>query len=296
MSTILDALRKVEEEQRARTTDARARLLLSSLPPLPGHARLRVPASWLVGIGFALAGFVGGLGVVRWWFPSRVAQERTTSSPPQTGTLAQRAPTADLPAPRPSEGTLATAAPVVVPSGSLPPREEVYESSWENPLATVQRSPFVSTPPAREATTGPQPPSPFPSTVQGEQSPVFVTGADLSGTGRGATVSGVLPEQAMPREAARLSPTSPDTLSQAPVAGQTETSASEPGSVLTNTAVSFLQWSPDPSKRIAFVKMNNGPLTLVQEGDTVNGFTVVEIRRTEVELRSGNSRITLQAN
>ncbi|MCS6925212.1 MAG: hypothetical protein NZ578_04835 [Candidatus Binatia bacterium] len=295
MSTILDALRKVEGEQRARTTDARARLLLTPLPPLPRHTRLRFPRSWLVNIGLACGGFAVGLGVVLWRSPLYMAQEQVTHAPVSSPTSASQTPTtagSPLSVPPPPEET---ANPPSVASSSPPLPDGVYEFSPDEEFAAVQRSPFVSTPPAREATTAPQPPLPFLSAVQREQQPVFVTGADLPGAGRGETASVVPPEHQTPREAARLSPTSPDSLSRTPAAGQAGASAVEPGAVPTNTSVSFLQWSPDPSKRIAFIKLNNGPLTLVQEGDTVNGFTVVEIRRNEVELRSGTSRITLHA-
>jgi hypothetical protein len=65
-------------------------------------------------------------------------------------------------------------------------------------------------------------------------------------------------------------------------------------SVPANTSLSFLQWSPEQDKRIAFIKVNGGPLTLAHEGDTVGGFTVVEIRPDAVELRSGETRLTLR--
>jgi hypothetical protein len=63
-----------------------------------------------------------------------------------------------------------------------------------------------------------------------------------------------------------------------------------------NTSLSFLQWSPDSDRRIAFIKVNGGPLTLAHEGDTVEGFTIVEIRRDAVELSSKGRSFTLQAD
>jgi hypothetical protein len=59
--------------------------------------------------------------------------------------------------------------------------------------------------------------------------------------------------------------------------------------------LSLLQWSADPEKRIAFIRINGGPLTLAHEGDTIGGFTVVEIRPDAVELRSGETQMTLRA-
>jgi len=61
-----------------------------------------------------------------------------------------------------------------------------------------------------------------------------------------------------------------------------------------NTSLSFLQWSPEPDRRLAFIKINGGPLTLAHEGDTVEGYTVVEIRHDAVELNAKGRRFTLQ--
>ena len=62
-----------------------------------------------------------------------------------------------------------------------------------------------------------------------------------------------------------------------------------------NASLNFLQWSPESDKRIAFIKIDQGPTTLVHEGDTIGGATVVEIRQDAVELSSGESRWTLRA-
>jgi hypothetical protein len=61
------------------------------------------------------------------------------------------------------------------------------------------------------------------------------------------------------------------------------------------TSLSFLQWSSDPERRIAFLRVNGGPLTMAHEGDTVSGYTVVEIRQNSVELQSGETHMTLRA-
>jgi hypothetical protein len=59
-------------------------------------------------------------------------------------------------------------------------------------------------------------------------------------------------------------------------------------------ALSFLQWSSDPERRIAFLRVNGGPLTMAHEGDIIGGYTVVEIRQNAVELQSGETRMTLR--
>jgi hypothetical protein len=61
-----------------------------------------------------------------------------------------------------------------------------------------------------------------------------------------------------------------------------------------NSSLSFLQWSTDPDKRIAFIKLNGGPLTLAHEGDLIGEYTVVEIRQNSVELRTKNQTFSLQ--
>jgi hypothetical protein len=55
-----------------------------------------------------------------------------------------------------------------------------------------------------------------------------------------------------------------------------------------------LQWSSDPDKRIAFIRVSGGPLMLAHEGDTVGGYTVVEIHQDAVDLRSGEAVMTLR--
>jgi hypothetical protein len=59
--------------------------------------------------------------------------------------------------------------------------------------------------------------------------------------------------------------------------------------------LSLLQWSRDPEKRIAFIRVNGGALTMAHEGDTVGGYKVVAIRQNAVELQSGESHVTLRA-
>ncbi|MGH7962469.1 MAG: hypothetical protein ACRERD_11690, partial [Candidatus Binatia bacterium] len=65
MSTILDALRKVEEDQQAKNADARTRLL--SFPPRPlARPPRRQHPLLSVSTGLLLAGFVAGAGLMYW--------------------------------------------------------------------------------------------------------------------------------------------------------------------------------------------------------------------------------------
>lgn len=61
-----------------------------------------------------------------------------------------------------------------------------------------------------------------------------------------------------------------------------------------NSAVSFLQWSPESARRKAFVRVGGSPLTLVHEGDAIGGYTVVEIRPDAVALRSDTTRFQIR--
>jgi hypothetical protein len=276
MSTILDALRKVEGEQRARHADARARLLFVSPQPRE-HRKQRSHLLWFRGVGFLTLGFAVGAGLV-WWnrrAPSTLDNQRAAfeaqarqepaitslasptsptsaasgSSPPATAFSASVAPSTsmtDTPLEVFTEAEISAAEPELTLDQYA--RETMHEAS------EVQRSPFVTMP---SAVRSPAPaPKPAPTTpVAKVQSP-----------------------------AAGL-PDAPSTSRTPP------SSSSSPA----NTSLSFLQWSPEPEQRIAFIKVNGGPLTLAHEGDTVGGFTVVEIRRDAVELHSEETSVTLQA-
>ncbi len=265
MSTILDALRKVEGDHRARTTDARARLLFSpTLSSFRRPRRQRTP--WVIGAGLALSGFVAGVGVVFWKSSPQSGEGQLAGIPTQLAQpVSQSSTPAEIPPATPSAPLVGKTAQPALPSSIAPeplvqPRipEATYELSADSFSPTVQRSPFIATiPAAREVAAAPKStPVPTPPAQKTRSGP-----PDFPATGDG---------------------------------GQTWSSTPVLDPAPAHTSLSFLQWSPEPSKRLAFIKVNSGPLTLVQEGDSVGGFTVVEIRRDEVELRSGNSNFTLR--
>jgi hypothetical protein len=78
------------------------------------------------------------------------------------------------------------------------------------------------------------------------------------------------------------------------VAPPTSVAREVPATASAGTSLSFLQWSSDPERRIAFLRVNGGPLTMAHEGDTIGGYTVVEIRQNAVELQSGETKMTLR--
>jgi len=338
MSTILDALRKVEEENRTRSADARARLL--SFPARPDMRFSRRRTLWLVGAGLVFAGFAAGAGVMLLGPRSQISEDEQIARPTQTGSdpstdkgsqppVQPARATGEKPAVSLSAATEIASAPQTV----IPPQS----ASALPQKPSAPRAPLGMAP-ASAASANPSPASPEAAPLTPEQ---FLAGDDTPPqeleqvfTGKGAQLEehsrAVLASQmqalrkaagstraaarthprgqggAAPRRATPASEPQPEpqgrTASAEPPAPGIATrstapavSAPEPSPPPPNSSLSFLQWSPEPEKRLAFIKLDGGPLTLAHEGDTVGGFTVVEIRRDEVELRSQGHHFTLQA-
>ncbi len=327
MSTILDALRKLEEEQQSRTADARSRLLLPSVYRVrasrPQQSPWR-PSAWPFGIVvLVLAGFAAGAGLMRWRAheekpiagqsptpssaqstePKRaaaagassthpipldtvdIAKESGSSLPPsqkQPQLAAEITPTpftaanahatvpatVEEPAPQASaSGQTNTDAAFAVTEATLPKERTMAETS------VVQRSPFLATPPA---------PKEAPPIQREVATAVKRTAAPVSQppqASKGKPYEVLLPNGA-------LQPTKPAT----PMPTMDGPSVAPSG-----TSLSLLQWSSDPERRIAFIRVNGGALTMAHEGDTVGGYKVVEIRQNAVELQAGESHLTLHA-
>lgn len=289
MSTILDALRKLEEERHSRTADARSRLLLSPSPqtrPLPlRRSSWKAKGNFLSIMGLLVAGFSAGAGFVFWRSYSGqtlpIVPKVVASSPPQ---FAVRPATPPAPLQSVSETTVSETIPaepqsdspsLAIPTDLAPPPSSPAEEqdSTLASVSAVQRSPFVATPPASGETPSPQREitsvakhTPTPLTIEDQQQ-------DESRY-----------EVLLPSGATRTVRSLTPPLTNTPVP-----------TTPSGTALSFLQWSSDPEKRIAFLRVNGGPLTMAHEGDTIGGYTVVEIRQDAVELQSGETRITLRS-
>jgi len=267
MSTILDALRKVEADNHARSPDARARLLFSlSRSDLRLGRRQRAP--WLIRVGFVLAGFAAGAGLMLWGPLSRSVEDGKGAGAIEVdqGLKPLVQATEDtLPAPLSPAMAVATpssalSAAMAPPARARAPEREQAFSAVDTPV--VHRSPFVTPLPVRKevATAAKSARVPSPPTPEAQ--------------------NGTLYEVLAPSGATRVIESPP--------------SASANTTVPADTALSFLQWSPEQDNRLAFIRVKGGPLTLAHEGDTVGGFTVVEIRPDAVELRSGETRLTLR--
>ncbi len=356
MSTILDALRKVEENQRTRSADARVRLLSFPTQPDAYSSRQR-RTPWVVGTGLALAGFAVGAGLMLWGPHSRAPEEeriaRETGSDvapdkelkPPVQLPAQ--PTPQLPAqpaPQPAVQPLAQA-PTAPPPTPAPAPAEIpapAQVATAQPPSFTPPTPVPAAVPPVPQTALPKFPSPVPplptptETLSVPSAPVVaatppeVRSAPTEPLARSLdaevearrsalrdarrakrTHGGTLPPELQDlakatrpaRAQSRLSPEARGgVLDEAPIprgangGAKGATSASALSPAPPNTSLSFLQWSPEPDRRLAFIKVNGGPLTLAHEGDTVEGFTVVEIRRDAVELSAKGRSFTLQAD
>ncbi|HKA52341.1 MAG TPA: hypothetical protein VKJ47_01630 [Candidatus Binatia bacterium] len=299
MSTILDALRKVEENHRTRSADARARLLSSPTRP-SSHAFRQRRTPWLIGAALALTGFTAGAGLMLWGPRSPAPEESQRAS----ATGAEATPDKEVSPPE----SLAQATPVPFepastdPSAQPVPQAPVGMSSDPAPTPTV---PPPTAPTAISPGVHPAPAAPvnkhltpmerraarreaLSATRQAAPrgAPPPPSRALAAATGAAQPQPPPLPQ---PREDAQ--PAAPPPHTAAP---GTKSSAPATAAVPPNTSLSFLQWSPEPDRRLAFIKVDGGPLTLAHEGDTVAGYTVVEIRRDAVELNGKGHSFTLQ--
>lgn len=309
MSTILDALRKIEEENRTRNADARTRLLAT-----PQRFDLRPPrrqrVSWLVSAGLIVGGIAVGAGLMGWGWYARspalpvitttnvpVPQAQPTPAPAPAATPAPPEPmTPVAPSVAPSPPAVTTQEPTVIVVSPSPSPEataalvDVASTSadLENP---VQRSPFVNTTEPEQIALPPPPVEPrIAAKPKPIRKPVPIPRVPVA---QESATSPTIDEEAVPtpQEEDDVAAGTPSALvEEGDAEGGGETSPPP-----TPASVSFLQWSPEPEKRMAFIKVGDKPTTLAHEGDVVNGVTVVKIRKGAVELRSGESRWTLKA-
>ena len=328
MSTILDALRKVEEEKRTKETDVRTRLLSNSARfDFRTPRRSRFP--WAFASGLVVAGIALGAGLMLWRAPDPAPGAEVVPPPTSPSQVASAPPPASpeqrrrrqsVPEPpasaTPGQSQLGTVVPTekpplavppssarsaqVTPAGSAPisgetmPRYDPWSGGNPQKITgsasdrqgtealhrsseVVQKSPFVSSSPYDRIVA----PPPLPSSTE-----------------RRVTAASKPPRPSPPaleksRPAAPKAPVAaigPSSHSPTPAPTREEPLGAPPGASL-----SFLQWSADPEKRVASIKIGTGPSTLAHEGDSIEGMTVVKIHPDAVELRSGESRYLLKA-
>lgn len=281
MSTILDALRKVEQDHRAQSTDVRVRLL--TLPPRP-HSRApqkKLPP-WLMSLGLAVIGFLIGAGIIV-YRPSPIITLMTAESAGSAG--------ADSSSPSARTGKVVAesapdrlaAAPVVEDTPPVEPSQPfvpIPTSQEQSATALVsgQRSPFISrlSPESSKSAYAARP----------------VTPAALPAASQDEYIIEPLPQDLWDNENETLPPEdeahfispSPESL-PAPVIS----SAPSTPPVHLDASLSLVQWSPKATERFVSIKVADGPLTMVYEGDSVGGFTILKIHKSKVDLRSNDA-------
>ncbi len=302
MSTILDALRKVERDREV----PRDELLDVELP----KPRARRGISTRVIIACASVGFAAGIGLALWRdtaplqqasAPEAVAPAVVDVPPPPpprpkragkvpiTAPVAQEANPAGAPA-----GTHAATEPtggVSAPAAAAPP----VVASVDRDASALEPSPFAAAQggapaavPAPPQAAAPPPPRAV-APRRGHKSPGRPVepraGVPLAPQPP-AAVAALAPPPPVPPvipapPAEAPPPAEPETLH--PPSNVIDTGRSPPGSP--RVALTFLQWSADPERRFAFISIDGAPSLRVREGDSASGMVVAQITPTGVQFQ-----------
>jgi hypothetical protein len=126
----------------------------------------------------------------------------------------------------------------------------------------------------------------------------------------GTTEASPRPAPVRPREPDNaLAAVAPPAAVEAPPALEPEVPSAEaqppsPADVLIDTgrsppgaprvALSFLQWSPDPARRFAFVSIDGAPTQRVREGDTAGSLTVALITPNGIQFKQDGKLFTIR--
>ncbi len=301
MSTILDALRKIEGERHGQGGKVRARILASP-PRLLRPAPLHRSRLWAAGMSFLLVGFIVGV-----WM------SRQEEIPPAEGETPHRL----------SKETERRFPLPVVPDNFGDPEKRVSAVTEgqvqeerkrigsvtapllpEHPLVLseppLQDSPFVSSLQVALRT------SLVDATPQGFSEPTGEKADQASReredsvqhvsetAGEGLETALESGHEKQDGEAERSEQEQPLTSGKPVDIAEPDESEDVYDPAPANSTVSFLQWSPESARRKAFVRVGGSPLTLVHEGDAIGGYTVVEIRPDAVALRSSMTRFQIR--
>lgn len=325
MSTILDALRKVERERDPSSEAALDATTVSSEP----RRRRSFPLGAIVAC--ALVGFGGGA-ILSWWLPGSESQVEVASLPEPPPPPAIDVPRPPLRA-KPGAPTVpiedhavamappaavapATQPPVPVPPAAVappdaaappaPPPAGQVPSAVDAPAVALEKAP-----PAGPAAALPKATTQEDSAVAAidpnasalEPSP-FKPSRDPAGAAATEPAKKPVAEAARasgrrePEDLAALAP-APATEPDVPIA---EEAAVEPDAepetspeTLVDTgrsppgapkvALSFLQWSTDPARRFAFISIDGAPTQRIREGEVAAGLTVAAITPTGVQFK-----------
>ncbi len=306
MSTILDALRKVERDR-----DPAAEAAVEG-PTISPKVRRRRPFPIAAVVICALAGFGGGA-LLSWvTSPPMVEVAALPPSPPVPEIAVPRAPVRieppgnESPAAAPvvpavelAKAELPKADPASAPAAAVPaPRSEAAGDRGEIPAPTTRESSTLG------ETAGPMRPPDPPASVainQGsalEPSPFGSARAAVrEGSPPGNPAPGEAPRRVAPaeHEIAALAPATvpaeppgaevpePEVEPEPPPATLFDTGRSPPGAP--RVALSFLQWPSDPARRFAFISIDGAPTQRIHEGEVTAGLTVAAITPTGVQFK-----------
>lgn len=319
MSTILDALRKVERER-----EPSGDLPLDG-PTVSPEVRRRRPFPVVAVAMCAIVGFAAGA-LLSWWTPGETPVEvASLPAPPPPPNIdvprapvrAQPKPAAAPPAPNVAAdagGTtkhdLAIAPPAVAASPVAPAAVAMAPS----PAAVVPPAPAaVSVPPAADHEENAAvaalekdsvlEPSPFGPTRGAAREATVPNVAGKKGPEEKPAVKAA-PKEREPQDLAALVPPAaqepPAAELEAPIEPEPEaspepifdTGRSPPGAP--KVALSFLQWSSDPARRFAFISIDGAPSQRVHEGEVAGGLTVAAITPTGVQFKRENSTFVIR--
>ena len=312
MSTILDALRKVERERDESPDHA-----IEPQPLAPEVRRRRNGPLTAITL-CAVLGFAGGA-ILSWWTPAdepAVEVAALPVPPPPPAIAVPRAPVAEPPVP--AVAAPAAAAPeqipntAALPTGNEPAAPEApaivaVQKPAQQPAAPIaalavpdahveQKEALASV--GKEATA--LEPSPFAAQRNAAPDAAPAPAAQVPAVSPPAQ----LDTKRAQRELAAVAPSEPAIPDPAPLEAAPEAEAEPepetPAETLVDTgrsppgapkvALSFLQWSTDPARRFAFISIDGQPSQRVREGESAAGMTVAAITPNGVQFkREGTS-------
>lgn len=265
MSSILDALSKVEAAQRAGRGEV--------TPPVPPPRRR--PPRWSLGVALALGVAVTAVLLKR----REQAPAPTTVDAP----IRDEGPSTTLPPPAPPTAvpTVPTAAPPpqAVPALPAPVLNERPQARVEVP------TPPATVPPAAPQLAATPPPTYVEPTAVAPGPPQTVVAARPPAVPAPPAEAEPAPTPP-PLEA---SPPSPEPAPEAPRAAN----PARPGP-LPRVRVSLLAYSHAAERRSVSLSIEGGPLVSLKEGEEANDIAVVRILPDRVDLRRGGITFTVQ--
>jgi hypothetical protein len=291
MSTILDALRKVERER----DPSQDRVL--ERPTVVAESGRRLPM-WVMAMG-AIVGF--GIGGVLSW---RQVEEPTTevaafpAVPPPPAIAVPRPPVPGAAAPLPAAparvetetqvvdgppppATAPESVAVAAPPATAPSAIENPKAAADRILAAIQKEDTVLEP-SPFSVPREEPPAPAPAAAPAAR-PVRPPPAAQTEPDQVAAVQPAVPPVPEALEALREVEPEPEAEPEATPDALVDTGRSPPGAP--KVALSFLQWSADPAKRFAFISVDGGATQRVREGEVTSGLTVAAITPTGIQFK-----------